>query len=274
MTGSETVGAGRATAARVCAIGAAAGAVLAVVGLVGAGAAVRVSDYLSELGVLDAPTAALYRGSVWVASAAIALLAVSLAMSVPSLPGDDAADGGEPELSPGELAARFSALALGNAAALLAGAAPFFVASGAIRCSPGCPLPPHDAATTTTDILHAGVSALGFACAVAAMYVLARGHAAKGVRVVSGAAAVVAGGAVALTGIAMLIQSHGVLNGIAERTATVAALVWLAAVGFQLGLRKRRRQANAPPPVGSADGAGRAQGLARVPAPEQRTVHE
>ncbi|HEV2088209.1 MAG TPA: DUF998 domain-containing protein [Cryptosporangiaceae bacterium] len=329
MTPSETVGKGRPIAARLCALGAAVGAVLSTAGLVGAGAAARTSDYLSELGVLDAPSATLYRTAVWVAAGALALLGVSLALSVPAVPagedaefpdaGEDAeftdaemaeselarpefGDGGadEPPLSAREHADRSSAFALGNAAALLAGASPFFVASGAIRCSPGCPLPPYDPATTVTDILHAGVSAVGFACAVAAMFVLARGHASRGVRIVSACGAAVVGGAVAVTGIAMLVPSNGVVNGIAERTATVAALVWLAIVGLQLGLRSSGPAgqldtdagADGKGPTGdpaatldgaagwpgggpgSAHGTGRAQGLARVPRSEQGTVHE
>lgn len=278
MTERGTAGLGRARAARWCALGAAVGAVLSAVGLVGAGAAAGASDYLSQLGVDNSPNAGLYRGSVWMAALAITFLAVSVAMSVPAFAApsevaDDPESAAESELSASESAGRLAVLALGNAAALLAGAAPFFVASGAIRCSPGCPLPPYDAATTVADIVHAGVSALGFACAVGAMYVLARGHSSRAVRLVSAVAAGVVGGAVALTGIAMMIQSHGVLNGIAERTATVAALIWLAVVGFRLGLRP------SPPPgatddAGSTYVAGRAKGLARVPTSKKDTVHE
>src|SRR4051812_22881612 len=79
--------------------------------------------YVSEGGISGAPHAWLYRISVW-------LIAVALALLAP------------------RAGARSAALAFGLAA-------PAAFVSGAVSCSPGCPLPPFER-PTAGDLVHAG----------------------------------------------------------------------------------------------------------------------
>jgi hypothetical protein len=165
------------------------------------------ADYISELGSDPSPRASLYRVAVLCAALAVALIA-------------------------GALRAMVASWLLGLSAAL-------FVGSATVTCTPGCPLPPHDAAATLRDLIHAGVStgALGFAGL--AMVVLAYTAPDARLRRLSGIAGVLVLVLMAATGVALLIQSHGLVNGVLERSVVVVALVWLIGAGAHLATRPR-----------------------------------
>ena len=174
--------------------------VLAAVGLVlatrgGPGLA----GYVSESGVAGAPHAVLYR-----------LTLVLLA-----------------------LAAGAAALALRPVAALaalaLAVAVPCLLASGAVQCSPGCPLPPYQH-PTAGDLVHAGASIAAVGCCGLAMLAAAIRSADRRVRVASRWALVLMIPAGTAMAGALLLSGHTVLTGSLERICLAGCLGWVAAV--------------------------------------------
>jgi hypothetical protein len=178
--------------------------------------------YVSEAGVPDAPLPGLYRIGILNVSAALALLAAALRGLVGPL-----AD------------AVFVALI---AAALLA------VGSGAVPCTPGCPLPPYEP-ISPTDLAHAAASIGSVLFVTLAMVLLAAAPAApEHLRRISRLAGYATVPLLAASGVAILAVGRGYLAGTLERAALVAALGWLGAASVAAAVR----------PVGQPGGAGRA----------------
>lgn len=199
---------------------AAASAVFAVAGAIGLAVATdgagRIGEYISESGVVGAPRSGLYRFSILGAAAAVALLSAALRG------------------------------ASGRAAALLALAVPCVVASGQVRCSSGCPLPPYET-PTAADLVHAGASIGGALLCAAAMLVLAGPGVGPPLRRPSLLGAVVAVPLQAGAGAAILLDGRGVVAGALERLALLAILGWLVAVAVAVIRVRSAAPAGYPP---------------------------
>lgn len=167
-----------------------------------------VGDYLSQLGVRQAPRAELYRLAVLTAALGVALLAGALRRSVPP------------------------------AAVALLAAAPCFGVSALVTCSPGCPLPPHGVGVTWRDLVHAGASSLALAAAAAAMVLVAGLAADPALRSVSVACAVPTAAGIAGTGGMLLVQARSLPGGLAERVAVGGALGWLVVASALTAVRR------------------------------------
>jgi hypothetical protein len=159
-----------------------------------------IGSYVSEAGVADSSHFVLYRASVIAAGVSAAALAAGLL--------------------------RKYALA----AFALFTAAPAIIGSAVVACTPGCPLPPHEA-TTARDLVHAAASTIGVGCCALAMLALAR--AASGPLRRLSWVAVLAGWPVLLaTAIWMVAFGRGLGTGLLERIALLACLAWIVAVSM------------------------------------------
>jgi len=184
--------------ARTCAAGALFATLLASAGLAlatrdGPG----IAGYVSESGVAGAPHALLYR---------LALLLLGVAAAGAAL-----------ALRPVAAAA---ALALGLAV-------PFLLVSGAVQCSPGCPLPPFQR-PTAGDLVHAGASIAAVALCALAVLAAAAWAADPWVRVASRWTAVLLVPAGTATFAALLVSGHTALTGVLERICLAGCLGWVA----------------------------------------------
>jgi len=162
------------------------------------------ADYVSELGVGDGSS--VYRAGVLAAAIGVASYAVAVRRVV-------------------------------LAAGLLGASSLLFLGSAAVTCTPGCPLPPYQD-TTAQDLLHAGASAGALGLAGLSMLVLAVRCQDRLVAAVCGIAALVELGFMAVTGIALLANTQGVVNGVLERCVVGAALSWLLVSGSLLAVRR------------------------------------
>lgn len=164
-------------------------------------------DYLSELGL--GPQADQYRIAVLGAALGVGLLGGALR-------------------------------GLRLAAGLLAAGAALLVGSATVTCTPGCPLPPHNPATTVQDVLHAGLSVGALGLLALAMLAVASGSAdrlfASASRLAGGLMVVSMGG----TGAALLVQSEGLANGVLERVVLAVAAGWLLGAGGLVATRGNR----------------------------------
>ncbi|WP_373318058.1 DUF998 domain-containing protein [Virgisporangium aliadipatigenens] len=117
-------------------------------------------------------------------------------------------------------------------------AAPFGAASGAVTCSPGCPLPPYEAATPG-DLVHgaASIGALFFAGLAMIMFWLAP-ESGRRLRLASATGAISTVPLLVAVAIAMLFLGRGWTSGVLERAAVVAALSWLVAAS-STAMRRR-----------------------------------
>jgi len=203
------------------------------------------SGYVSEAGVPGAPQSLLYRGSILAVAASMGLLAYALRF-----------DGAYVLLSP---------------AALLGTAAPLAALSGAVPCSSGCPLPPYET-PTTGDLVHATASALALAFAALAMLLLAARPAAGHQHVVAASriGAIVTVPLLALAGLAMLSIGRGLVTGVIERAALLAALSWLVTVALLVHQNGRRDRSPAGGGAGPADRGERPADLVRRTEPTAR----
>jgi hypothetical protein len=190
------------------------------------------ADYLSELGVGAAPQAALYRVAVVCAALGVGLVAGALR------------------------GYRVVAASLGASAFL-------FVGSAAVSCTLGCPLPPHDATTTVQDVIHAGVSAAALGCAGLGMLALAGPCPDRLVRAASRGAGWLVLVLMAATGAALLVQSHGLVNGVLERCVVAVALAWLLTVSARLATRPASSAPWLPAPAGGPQNRARGDCCAR-----------
>jgi hypothetical protein len=152
--------------------------------------------YVSEGGIAGAPYAWLYRVSVWLIAAALALLA------------------------PG-------------ARVLLAGvafglAAPAAFVSGAVSCSPGCPLPPFER-PTAADLVHAGSTIIALSLCGLVMLVYAVQPHDSPPRRVGRAGLALAAPILGLCAIGLVFVGPGLYTGVMERAALAATSIWLIA---------------------------------------------
>jgi hypothetical protein len=173
--------------------------------------------YVSEAGAADAPLPEVYRFGMFAVAAAMALLGVSLR-----------GHRGSRKLS------RHAALAL-------VVAAPLAATSGAVTCSPGCPLPPYEA-SSAADLVHAAASIGALLLAGAAMVLLAAEPSAdERVRWVSRAGAGLTLPLLAAAGLAILGVGRGYVTGVLERAALASALTWLVLVAATAARTRRPR---------------------------------
>jgi uncharacterized protein DUF998 len=203
------------TLRRRCAIGAAALAALALLGLAVADLGtpgLRLGGYLSELGAPGAPWQGMYRFAVLGYALALALLTAGV-RPVHGL----------------------AALALGVAA-------PLAGVSAAVRCTHGCPLPPTEP-TTVRDLVHAGSSTLAVVLAACAMLVLAWRAADPVVRRICGWTAVLMFGLGVPVGVVILAAGRSMVTGVLERALVLVATIGL--VGLAAALARPRN-----PPAG------------------------
>jgi len=224
-----------------------------------------VYGYVSEAGAPGAPLRGLYRAGVYGVAFALAFFAAAMTALVRE---EDRRGSPVRSTAPGSPNrwAGVSRWAAGPTAVALAFAvaAPLAATSGAVSCTPGCPLPPFES-PSQSDIVHALASIGGFGLATGAMLLLATGAAgaadasrgtagttADAVRTrdpLRAASRVSAGLLVPLlatTGLVMLVTGRGLLAGVLERAALGVALAWLATAAVTVTIRR--------PPDGAAAG--------------------
>ncbi|GGM14702.1 DUF998 domain-containing protein [Dactylosporangium sucinum] len=188
-------------------------ALLAAVGAGGLAISVAGSEpfrYVSESGVAGAPHAGLYRVSMILLAASIALLSV-----------------------PAWRTARATGLpVVGHWAFLgglaLAAAAPLAAVAGAVSCSPGCPLPPYET-PTARDLVHAGgaIGALLLIALVILIYAVQPDPSA--LRRAARLAVVLAYPPLILSAAGIAFAGRGLFTGLMERASLVAVSAWLVA---------------------------------------------
>jgi hypothetical protein len=183
---------------RLCAAGAAVAAASGVLAVAIASVRVDIFRYVSEAGVEGAPHASLYRAGIWLVAAAFALL-----------------------VAPAWATARL-------ASAAFALAAPATVVSGAVACSPGCPLPPFDR-PTGADLLHAGASIAALLLCGWVMLVYALRPVDSPLRRAGRAGVALAGPLLGLAAFGLVFVGQGTFTGSVERAALLATSVWLIA---------------------------------------------
>jgi hypothetical protein len=174
--------------------------------------------YVSEAGAPGAPLAGVYRGGIFAVAAALALLAAALRRWHTS--------------------SRESGPLIRPAVLALASAAPMAAVSGAVTCTPGCPLPPYET-PGVADLVHAGASMAALLLAAAAMALFAIEPATgERLRRISRVGVCVTTPLLAATGLAMLLLGRGYTSGLLERAALVAALGWLIAAAMASSARQ------------------------------------
>lgn len=232
---------------RRCAAAAAGAVLVGGAGVFAAAGGGGLAGYLSEAGVAGAPRGALFTASVLLLAAGLGLLGLAL-RGVDRL-----------------------------ASAALAGAVPFAVTSGAVRCTAGCPLPPFES-PTPADLIHAGASiaAPGLAAlAVLSLAVRAAHHFLRRVALVGSAVTLPL---LAGAGVALVFAGRGALTGVLERASLAALCATLVAVAATRGWPPRGGggpTTGGRAPGGSATGGRPSRpGAARLPAvgPEDRPV--
>ena len=230
-----------------------------------------VYGYVSEAGAPGAPLRGLYRAGVYGVAIALAFFAAAVIALVRE---EDRRGTLLRSAAPGSPSrwAGVSRWAVGPAGVALAfaAAAPLAATSGAVSCTPGCPLPPFES-PSQSDIVHALASIGGFGLATGAMLLLAIGEAgAVGSSGPAGATAEAAGATaeavrtrdplraasrvsagllvplLAITGLVMLVTGRGLLAGLLERAALGVALGWLVTAAVTVTIRR--------PPDGAAAG--------------------
>ncbi|MFC4996859.1 DUF998 domain-containing protein [Dactylosporangium cerinum] len=169
--------------------------------------------YVSESGVAGAPHPTLYRCSMLLLAASLALLAG---------PARHTGWHAFATLWKGRLAA----VPTGLAAAALALAAPLAALSGAVTCSPGCPLPPYES-PRPQDLIHA-TGAIGalLLCALAIL-VYATQPDATTLRRAGRLGVLLAFPPLILSAIGILLLGRGLFTGLMERAALAAVSAWL-----------------------------------------------
>jgi hypothetical protein len=179
---------------RWAALGSALSGCCGAVGLTTAVADSPAATYVSESGVPGAPHATLYAASMLLLALSLALLAVP---------------------------ARRTCRLIGASLLL---AAPMAATSGAVRCSPGCPLPPYDS-PTVQDLVHAAAAiAALLLCALAILlYCLLpppdRRTGWLGVLIAYPPLLLSAGG--------ILFAGRSLFTGVTERAALIAVSAWV-----------------------------------------------
>jgi hypothetical protein len=185
-----------------------AAAVLGAAGLLVALSSLDIATYVSEAGVPGTRYEVLYRASILAIGTSVGALAVAL-RGVARLP-----------------------------AAALALAALFTFVSGAVTCSPGCPLPPFER-PTAADLVHGGSTVIALGLSGLAILLLAWRGPEGPLRMIARAGVAVAGPLLAASGGSLLLVGRGALTGVLERLALVATLLWLMATALTLALPPR-----------------------------------
>ncbi|MEV0127598.1 DUF998 domain-containing protein [Dactylosporangium sp. NPDC050688] len=172
--------------------------------------------YVSESGVAGAPHATLYRTSMLLLAASLALLAVparhTARHALATLP-----------FVPGRLAA---AVPAGLAAAALALAAPLAVVAGAVTCSPGCPLPPYET-SQPRDLVHAAGAIGALLLCALVILVYATQPDATTLRRAGRLGVLLAFPPLILSALGILLLGRGLFTGLMERAALAAVSAWL-----------------------------------------------
>jgi hypothetical protein len=200
---------------RFIAAAATASAVLGAAGLLAAAAGSPLSGYLSEAGVSGTPHALLYQLSILAIAVALALLAVAARSTV--------------------------TLAAGS----LAAAALFVAVSGTVSCSPGCPLPPYEKATTA-DLVHGAASIVALGWCGLAMLGFAVRASDRWLRRLGWAGVLVAVPLLAVSGAALVLAGRGTSTGVLERLALTATSAWLVATAWRHTSRHLARGPGVP----------------------------
>lgn len=166
--------------------------------------------YVSEAGTVGLPLSWVYRCGLVLLAAGVSLIGAAVSR-----------------------AARLAAALLGGAG-VLAGA------SGAVPCSPGCPLPPYQP-TTVADLLHTAASILGMAVIAVAMVAVAISPALVGAqRRLAACAAGLTFPLGTVIGLAMLLIGRGPLVAVLERLLLAVAICWLLGTAGLLAARRQR----------------------------------
>jgi len=114
----------------------------------------------------------------------------------------------------------------GLAAALVIAAAGGAAVSGAVSCSPGCPLPPYEN-STVSDLVHAGASLAAGALFTLALGALVLSRRAGRLRVLAGVGfAVLAPFGLTIVALMLAVGRSGI-TAVLERAILVAALGWV-----------------------------------------------
>jgi hypothetical protein len=220
------------TVRRLCAIGGGLLAGLALVGLVVADVGspgLRLQGYVSEFGATGAPMANIYRLAVLGFAGALALLGIS----VRPISG---------------LAALAVMVAAGSAGL-----------SAAVRCTPGCPLPPDP--STPNDIVHASSSIVAFTVAACALFLLALRAPDPAIRRVCGWTVLLMVGFGFPDAVGIVAIGRGLITGVLERVTILGATLGLLRLSAVLARR---------PPV-RLPARGESQGASTFPS--NRTPH-
>ncbi|HTJ31642.1 MAG TPA: DUF998 domain-containing protein [Dactylosporangium sp.] len=189
---------------RWAAAGSAAAGTLGAAGLAMAVAGSAPWRYVSESGVPGAPHAGLYQLSMVLLAVSLALLAVPAHRAV---------------------------------AACFLLAAPLAAVSGAVHCSPGCPLPPYET-PSPRDLLHAtaAIGALGFCALAMLLYSTLRLPAL--LRRAGRIGLLVAYPPLILSAAGILFAGRSLFTGVMERIALVGVSAWVV---FVAALHARSR---------------------------------
>jgi hypothetical protein len=190
-------------------------AVLGAAGLLTSLSSLDAGTYVSEAGVPGTRYEGLYRASTLAIGASVGTLAFALR---------------------GVLRVAAAALVL---------ATPFAFASGAVTCSPGCPLPPYER-PTVADLVHGGSTVVALALCGLAILLLAWRGPESPLRTLARVGLAVAVPLLAASGVSLLFAGRGDLTGVLERLALVATLLWLIATALTAALGTSR-----PPSPGS-----------------------
>lgn len=164
--------------------------------------------YVSEGGIPGAPHAWLYRVSVWLIAAALALLAPGARAPLATL--------------------------------AFAVAAPAAFISGAVSCSPGCPLPPFEH-PTTGDLIHAGGTIVALLLCGFIMMVYCFAAPEPPLRYVGRAGLALVAPVLGLAAIGVAFVGRSLYSGVTERAALAVTSLWLIAVSVAQGFFGERR---------------------------------
>ncbi|MFI5913546.1 DUF998 domain-containing protein [Dactylosporangium sp. NPDC051541] len=154
--------------------------------------------YVSESGVPGAPHATLYQVSMVLLALSLGLLAVA------------------------------SRPVCGLIALSLALAAPLAALSGAVHCSPGCPLPPYES-PTAQDLVHAA-AAIGALLLIALAILLYWFQ----VRWIGWLGVAIAWPPLILSAFGILFAGRSLFTGVMERAALIGVSAWVVVTAFVL----------------------------------------
>src|SRR4051794_22835830 len=146
-------------------------------------------------------------------------------------------------------------MAVGARAALatlaFALAAPAAFVSGAVSCSPGCPLPPFER-PTAADLVHAGGTIVALLLCGVVMLVYALRAADPPLRRVGWAGLLLAAPVLAVAAVGLVFVGRSLFTGVMERAGLAVASAWLIATAVAQWWPSTRGSGAAP----TADAVG------------------